>query len=45
MKEELLKTEIEREKGWLYFCGTSADGKIIIERSKMGKNKSDERRY
>jgi len=39
MKEEILKTEIPRENGWLYFCGTSEDRKIVVCRTKIRPKK------
>ena len=37
MSEIILKTDIPRESGYLYFCGTSKDGKIVIGKSKMNR--------
>lgn len=39
-KEELLRTDIPREKGWLYYTTTSEDGNIILCRSPMKRNKN-----
>jgi len=40
-KKTILKTEIKREKGFLYYCGTDEDGNITIGRSdKKGSKKS-----
>jgi len=39
MKQEILKTNIPREKGWLYYCGTSEEGNITVCKSKMGRSK------
>jgi len=39
MKTELLKTDIKREKGFLYFCGTSKDGYIVLCSTKMARGK------
>jgi len=43
MKKTLLKTEIKRESGMLYYCGTSEDGNITVcstEMKRGGKKKS-----
>lgn len=42
MAETILKTNIQREVGYLYFCGTSSDGTLYIGKAKMmrgGKSK------
>ena len=42
-KKILLKTEIPREKGFLYFCSTDNKGNITlcsVEMSRGGKKKS-----
>ena len=39
--EEILKTNIIREKGYLYFC-KSLDNKLVICRSKMGRKSKHE---
>ena len=36
-KEMLLKTDIPREKGYFYFCGTDRKGNIEIGRAKMAR--------
>ncbi len=36
-KKTILKTDIKREKGFLYFCGTSDDGNLTIGRSEMAR--------
>jgi len=35
IKEILLKTNIKRERGYLYFAGTDSNGNITIGRTKM----------
>ena len=43
-KKIILKTEIKREKGKLYWCGTSEDGYIMIGESQMARgNKKKEK--
>lgn len=37
MKEELLKTDIPREAGYLYFTGTDKKGNIVLMRTKMAR--------
>ena len=40
-KKTILKTEIKREKGFLYYCGTDEDGNITVCRTEMkGRKKS-----
>ena len=39
MGEEILKTNIKRESGWLYYTSTDKDGNITVCRSKMGRKK------
>lgn len=41
-KEIILKTDIPREKGYLYFCGTDEDGNICIGKSEMTRGKKKE---
>jgi len=41
MKEKLLETNIAREKGYIYFCGTDSNGKIVIFRAKSGRSKKE----
>ena len=38
-KKTILKTDIKREKGFLYFCGTSDDGNLTIGQSEMARGK------
>jgi len=40
-KEILLKTVIPREKGFIYYCGTDANGNITICRAKGGRKKKE----
>jgi hypothetical protein len=35
----LLKTDIKRETGFLYFCSTSKDGFITVGRSEMARGR------
>jgi len=44
-KKTILKTEIKRESGKLYFCGTSEDGFITVgeaEMSRKGRKKKED---
>jgi len=43
MKEEILKTNLPREKGYLYYTATSEDGMLTIWRTETayGKKKRD----
>jgi len=45
-KKTILKTDIKREKGFLYFCGTDEKGNLTIGRSEMarGKKKSKKKK-
>jgi len=36
-KKIILKTDIKREAGFLYFCGTSEDGNLTIGKSEMAR--------
>ena len=38
-KKIILKTNIKREKGFLYFCGTDNDGNLTIGQSEMARGK------
>lgn len=38
MGETILETDIDRESGYLYYCGTK-EGKIVIGRSKMTRGR------
>ena len=38
-KKILLKTNIKRETGKLYFCGTSEDGYIVVGESLMARGR------
>jgi len=46
MKRQLLETEIEREPGKLYYCGTSTDGNITVCETlmKRGRKKKGEKK-
>jgi hypothetical protein len=35
MGEIILKTEIRREVGWLYYCTTTKDGHLAVGRARM----------
>ena len=37
MAKVLLTTDIKREKGFLYFCGASKDGKLTINQAVMAR--------
>lgn len=37
MAELIAKTDIKRESGFLYFCGTSKDGFLTINKAKMSR--------
>lgn len=39
MAKVLLTTNIPREKGFLYFCSTSKDGKIQVSQAVMAHGK------
>ena len=39
MKEIILTTDIKRESGFLYFCGTDKNGNLIIGRTKMARGR------
>ena len=41
MGEVILKTNIKRENGWIYYCGTD-NGNLTICKAKMGRNKKKE---
>ncbi len=42
MGEEILKTNIPRETGFLYYCGTDKEtGNIIVCKAKMGRGKKE----
>ena len=36
-KKIILKTDIKREAGFLYFCGTSEDGNLTIGKNEMAR--------
>jgi len=38
MSEIILKTDIPREKGYLYFCGTGKDGNLLVCKAVMARN-------
>lgn len=37
MGEIILETEIKREPGFLFYCGTNKKGNIVIGKSKMAR--------
>jgi len=39
MGKIILKTEIPREKGWLYYCGTDSTGNITLCKAEMARGK------
>lgn len=39
MSELIAKTEIKREKGFVYFTGTDENGNLTICRAKAGRKK------
>jgi len=41
MSEEIAKTDIQREKGYIYFLKSSEDGTLIIARTKCGRRKKE----
>ncbi len=42
MGELITTTEIPREKGFIYYMGTSDKGMLTIERAKAGRKKKEE---
>jgi len=38
-KKIILKTNIKREPGFLYYCGTSEDGNLTIGKSEMARGR------
>jgi len=38
-KKIILKTDIKREPGYLYYCSTSDEGNLTIGRSEMARGK------
>lgn len=40
MAKQLLLTNIKREKGKLYFCGTSKDGFIVVSEAIMARGRA-----
>ena len=38
-KKVLLKTDIKREKGFLYFCSTDEDGNITLCQTEMSQGR------
>ena len=38
-KKIILKTNIKREKGFLYYCSTSDDGNLTIGQSEMARGR------
>lgn len=39
MTETVFKTNVKREKGFLYFCGTDDEGNIVVCRTKMARGR------
>lgn len=39
MSRIILKTEIKREKGMLYFCGTDNNGNLTINETAMARGR------
>jgi len=39
MGKIIAKTQIKREKGFLYYCGTDEKGNLTICKAKMGRKK------
>ena len=39
MGEEIAKTQIKREQGYLYYCGTDKDGNINVNKAKMARGR------
>lgn len=39
MAEVLLSTQIKRESGFLYFCGTDKNGNITVNKAKMARGR------
>lgn len=42
MAEVILKTNIKREEGYLYFCATDGNGNIVVCKAKMARGKKKE---
>ena len=43
-KKTILTTDIKREKGFLYYCGTSEDGNLTISRSEMARGRKKKKK-
>jgi len=39
MGKVILKTDIPREKGWLYYCSTADDGNLTVCKAEMSKGR------
>jgi len=39
MSEVLLNTQIKREAGYLYYCGTDKNGNVVLCRTLMARGK------
>lgn len=39
MGKEILKTEIKRKPGFLYYCGTSKDGNLVVCEAEMARGR------
>lgn len=41
MSEVLANTDLPREKGYIYFCGTDEKGNLTVCRAKVGRKKKE----
>jgi len=41
MKKLIAKTDIKRERGWIYYTGTDEKGNITIWKTEAGKKKKE----
>lgn len=44
MGTTILKTNIKREKGFLYYCGTDKDGNIAVGKAKMARGRKGKKK-
>ena len=44
MGETILETNIKREDGFLYYCGTSKNGNVTIGKSKMARGRKPKKK-
>lgn len=44
MSETILETNIPRESGFLYFCGTNKKGNITIGKTEMARGKKGKKK-